>query len=299
MIHYSLHYIEDFDDYRMYRFGKSNEILNQPNCVFPPPEAIYKKVYEEGQKNLNPDEVLTRFNLYQPKDFKERSVSVSDVIRYYLPNDQSLSLFCNGNGYIAVDFRPEYQMAKEPEYTPASAKHGELVTHFYKQGDKMRTVTADFNCIFPGRFRGINQDGNTVTLTPAEVYNSLRARVIGRHHIRQKEYIKSITGWQDSYLPEFSDYVLPGDYVTQTVVEHYLNILPPIRYHAGYFQAGGAICDCKNENGIPRACYMTFIKPDDKWIYAGLCFEGKDENLVPVKSLFDEFSRLMELGGIL
>lgn len=299
MIHYSLHYIEDFDDYRMYRFGKSSEILDQPNCVFPPPEAIYKKVYEEGQRSFNPDEVLTRFNLYHPKDFKERSVSVSDVIRYYLPNNQILNLFCNGSGYIAVDFRPEYRMAKEPEYTPPTATNNELVTHFYKQGDKTRTVTVDLNRVFPRRYNGIDQDGNTVALTPAEVYNSLRARVIGRHRIRQKEYIKSITGWQDSYLPEFGDYVHPGDYVTQSMVDHYLNILPPIRYRAGYFQAGGMICDCKNEKGIPRACYMTFVKPDAEWIYAGVCFEGKDENLLPVKTLFDQFAHLMELRGAL
>ena len=42
---------------------------------------------------------------------------------------------------------------------------------------------------------------------------------------------------------------------------------------------------------------MTFIKPDTEWIYAGVCFEGKDENQVPVKTLNEKFIHLM--GGTL
>ena len=67
--------------------------------------------------------------------------------------------------------------------------------------------------------------------------------------------------------------------------------------HEHYLQAGEPHCHLKNDKGIPRACYMTFIKPDSEWIYAGICFEGEDENRVPVKSLNDKFVHLM--GGIL
>jgi len=75
------------------------------------------------------------------------------------------------------------------------------------------------------------------------------------------------------------------------------NILPPVNFRQGYLQAGGPICHLKNEKGIPRACYMTFIKPDTEWIYAGVCFEGKDENQAPVKTLNEKFIHLM--GGTL
>ena len=77
---------------------------------------------------------------------------------------------------------------------------------------------------------------------------------------------------------------------------HQDNILPPVRMQHGYLQAGEPHCHLKNDKGIPRACYMTFIKPDTEWIYAGICFEGEDENRVPVKTLNDKFIHLM--GGI-
>ena len=161
----------------------------------------------------------------------------------------------------------------------------------------MKTVSVNISHLFPKRCTGIDENGDTVTLTPAQIYNVLRTCEMGRNEIRRKEQVKSLTGWQDSYLPEFGDYFTPGDFVTQSVVDHYLNILPPVNFRQGYLQAGGPICHLKNEKGIPRACYMTFIKPDTEWIYAGVCFEGMDENQVPVKTLNEKFIHLM--GGTL
>lgn len=297
MIRFSLHQIDpDSTIRRSHKFCTCREILSQPGCSFPPPEKEYQTVYEACQPSLDPDAILTRFNMFHPKDFTGHSLSTSDIIRYHLSFGRILNLYCNREGYMAVDFFPEKEVEKEPMYTAATAGTSELVTLYYKSG-KSKVITVNISHLFPGRCTGVDQDGDTVNLTPAEIYNTIRTCELGRFQIRRKEEIKSLTGWQDSYLPEFGDYFFPGDFVTETVVEHYRNILPPIRMYHGYLQAGEPHCHLKNDKGIPRACYMTFTRPDTRWIYAGICFEGEDENRVPVKSLNDQFIHLM--GGTL
>lgn len=297
MIRFSLHQIDpDSKIRRTHKFCTCREILSQPKCSFPPPEKEYQTVYEACQPSFDPDAILTRFNMFHPKDFTGHSLSTSDIIRYHLSFGKILNLYCNRDGYMAIDFSLEKEIEREPKYTPATAGTSELVTLYYKSG-KSKVITVNISHLFPGRCTGIDQDGDTVNLTPAEIYNVLRTCELGRFQIRRKEDVKSLTGWQDSYLPEFGDYFFPGDFVTESVVEHYRNILPPVRMYHGYLQAGEPHCYIKNDKGIPRACYMTFIKPDTEWIYAGICFEGENENRVPVKSLNEKFVHLM--GGIL
>ena len=297
MIRFSLHQIDpDSKIRRTHKFSTCREILSQQKCSFPPPEKEYQTVYEACQPSFDPDAILTRFNMFHPKDFTGHSLSTSDIIRYHLSFGKILNLYCNREGYMAIDFSLEKEIEKEPEYTPATAGTSELVTLYYKSG-KSKVITVNISHLFPGRCTGIDQDGDTVNLTPAEIYNVLRTCELGRFQIRRKEEVKSLTGWQDSYLPEFGDYFFPGDFVTESVVEHYRNILPPVRMYHGYLQAGEPHCHIKNDKGIPRTCYMTFIKPDSEWIYAGICFEGENENRVPVKSLNEKFVHLM--GGIL
>lgn len=294
MIRYSIFQIDHNLDNRNYLFTPQEFLLNHGD-PFPPPKKIYKEVYSECQPRFDPEAVYTRFNINHPADYTGRSLSISDFVRYHLPGGQTLDLYCDHVGYIGIDLRPRKDVAKPPEYTPATESSSELVTLYYT-GGKVKTLTVNIAHLFPHRCTGIDQMGDTVSLTPAEVYNVLRTCEMGRFQIRKKEQVKSLTGWQDSYLPEFGDYFQPGDFVTQSVVDHYLNILPPVRFSSGYLQAGGPICHLKNEKGLPRACYMTFVKPDTEWIYAGICFEGEDENRVPVKSLNEKFMELM--GGI-
>ena len=295
MIRFTILQIDHKLDNRNYLFMPQEFLLGHGD-PFPPPRNIYEEVYSECQPKFDPEAVFTRFNIHHPEDYRGRSLSMSDIIRYHLPNGETLDLYCDHIGYVGVDLRQGYEVAKEPEYTPASDRTSEVVSLFYNKSGQMKTVSVNISHLFPQRCTGIDENGKTVSLTPAQIYNVLRACEMGRYHIRQKEQVKSLTGWQDSYLPEFGDYFLPGDFVTQSVVDHYLNILPPVNFRHGYLQAGGPICHLKNEKGIPRACYMTFFKPDTEWIYAGVCFEGKDENQVPVKSLNEKFIHLM--GGI-
>ena len=296
MIRFTILQIDHKLDNRNYLF-MPQEFLLAHGDPFPPPRKIYEEVYSECQPKFDPEAVFTRFNINHPEDYRGRSLSISDIVRYHLPGGDILDLYCDHVGYVGVDLRQGYEVAKEPEYIPASDRTSDVVSLFYNKSGKMKTVSVNISHLFPKRCTGIDENGDTVTLTPAQIYNVLRTCEMGRNEIRRKEQVKSLTGWQDSYLPEFGDYFTPGDFVTQSVVDHYLNILPPVNFRQGYLQAGGPICHLKNEKGIPRACYMTFIKPDTEWIYAGVCFEGRDENQVPVKTLNEKFIHLM--GGTL
>lgn len=298
MIRYTILQIDHTQDNRNYMFMPQDFLLSHGD-TFPPPKDIYKEVYTECQPKFNPEAVYTRFNVNHPMDYKGRSLSISDIIRYTLPNGEVLDLYCDHVGYVGVDQRSESKVAKEPEYSPATDRTSDVVSLFYTKGEKKKTITVNISHLFPGKCCGIDEDGETVALSPAEIYNVLRTCEIGRSQIRRKEQVKSLTGWQDSYLPEFGDYFEPGDFVTKSVVDHYLNILPPVNFSGGYLQVGGAICHVKNEKGIPRACYMTFIRPDSEWIYAGVCFEGQHENQLPIKSLNEKFVELMGFGGVL
>lgn len=295
MIRYTIFQIDHTLDKRNYLFMPQEFLLNHGDS-FPPPLNIYREIYSECQAKFDPEAVFTRFNVNHPTDYKGRSLSMSDIIRYSLSGSKTLDLYCDHVGYIGVDFSPEKEVEKEPVYTPATAGTSELVMLYYKSG-KSKIITVNVSHLFPGRCTGIDQDGDTVNLTPAEIYNVLRTCELGRFQIRRKEEVKSLTGWQGSYLPEFGDYFFPGDFVTESVVEHYRNIMPPVRMYHCYLQAGEPHCHIKNDKGIPRACYMTFIKPDTEWIYAGICFEGENENRVPLKSLNEKFIHLM--GGVL
>ena len=85
MIRFSLHQIDpDSKIRRTHKFCTCREILSQPKCSFPPPEKEYQTVYEACQPSFDPDAILTRFNMFHPKDFTGHSLSTSDIIRYHL-----------------------------------------------------------------------------------------------------------------------------------------------------------------------------------------------------------------------
>ncbi len=293
MIRYTIFQIDHKVDKRNYMFMPQDFLLKHGD-EFPPPKDMYREVYSEWQPKFDPEFVFTRFNTNHPADYKGRSLSISDIIRYTFSSGKTVDLYCDHVGYIGVDLESDKKVAKEPEYTPASETSSEIVTLFYTKNGKMETVSVNISHLFPKRCTGNNANGETINLTPAEIYNVLLTCERGRYQIRKREQIKSMKGWQDSYLPEFGDYFSPRDKVDQTVVDHYLNILTPVHFRHGYLQAGGVICHLKDEKGIERPCYMTFYMSEGTWIYAGVCFEWETVNRLPMKSLNEKFTNLME-----
>lgn len=103
--------------------------------------------------------------------------------------------------------------------------------------------------------------------------------------------IKSLDGWQASGLPTFDCYCKPGDVVTEDIVDHFLNSVPPVAFRHGFVQAGEPYSDELDENDCYRATYTTFTITDEHdgagrslWIYNGCCFKNGTDNRADVKT---------------
>ncbi len=127
MIRYTIFQIDHTLDTRNYLFMPQEFLLNHGDS-FPPPKDIYKEIYCECRPKFDPEGVYTRFNVNHPADYRGRSLSMSDIIRYSLSGSKTLDLYCDHVGYVGVDFSPEKEVEKEPEYTQANAGTSELVT---------------------------------------------------------------------------------------------------------------------------------------------------------------------------
>lgn len=174
MIKYSILQINLERDHH-YRFFGSRFALSRNDVLFPPPEDIYDVVYHGEQDTFDPEGVFRLLNLNHPRDYKARSLSVSDVIQYHLPNGQKLNLFCDDIGFTAVDFGENYNIAKEAEYIPASDSSSGTITLFYNKNGTERSIFIKISNILSKKMVGADEDGSELDLTPAEVYSSLRA----------------------------------------------------------------------------------------------------------------------------
>lgn len=81
----------------------------------------------------------------------------------------------------------------------------------------------------------------------------------------------------------------PGDTVDESIVEHFVNCLPPLVLRSDYFQCSEPVKHCfdKERNWYAPA-YATFIKKDGVWVYAGECFRFSakyQEDSPPMASL--------------
>lgn len=174
MIQYSILQINLDRDTDGYAFWDSTFILGHPNAEFPPPKSIYDEVYHGEQNSFNPEEIFHLLNLNHPSDYKGRSLSVSDVIQYHLPDGQKLNLFCDTIGFKAVDFGRDYKIAKEAEYRPASDSSSGSVTLFYSKNVTEKCVFIKISSILSKKMIGTDDDGAEIVLTPGEVYTSLK-----------------------------------------------------------------------------------------------------------------------------
>lgn len=103
--------------------------------------------------------------------------------------------------------------------------------------------------------------------------------------IKPKEYnieiqvennIKSIQGWKDSEAEYLNDYLHIGDKVDQSIVDYFINTLPPVVWNSGIVQMGEPYSS--DFNG--KATYLTIAKDElfGDWIYKGACLEKETIN---------------------
>ena len=173
MIRYTILQINHKLDDKNYMF-MSQEFLLGHGDTFPPPRKIYEEVYADCQERFDPEAVFTRFNINHPEDYRGRSLSISDIIRYHFPNGEILDLYCDHIGYIGVDLRNGHEIAKEPKYTPCSDRTLNVASLFYYKNGKMKTVNVNISKLFSGKCVGVDENGCEVKLSPAEIYNVLR-----------------------------------------------------------------------------------------------------------------------------
>lgn len=108
--------------------------------------------------------------------------------------------------------------------------------------------------------------------------------------IQVENNFKSIQGWKDSKENYLDDYLHIGDKVDQSIVDYFINTLPPIVCNSGIIQMGEPYSsDCKGKN-----TYLTIAKdePFGDWIYKGACLVRETINK---EYKFEEFEIAEEI----
>lgn len=274
-------------------FSDKKTLIHLSETVFPPPEELYDRIYTDVTDRLDPERLFDRFNNRRPNDYQGRSLSVSDVIEYHLPNGELLHLFCDTFGFTPIDFGEQYQITTKDEYVPGTKNINEQIVLCYQNSNGKRTVTIDAEALESGRKDAADENG-AVTLTAAERLRALSVLRNGRREIREKEDVRTLEGWEQSGIPNFGDYVLPGDYVDDKMVNYFLDILPPASTSAGYLQAGEALAYVPDEKGTFRSCFTTFVMEyHNKWRYCGACHLNQIKNLLPIPDLYERFMEII------
>ena len=74
----------------------------------------------------------------------------------------------------------------------------------------------------------------------------------------------------------FTGAVKPGSYVEESIVDNFLNVLPPATHRHNLIQCGEPYSSAwdKNEQKY-RETYITFHHDGSLWQYVGTCFLGE------------------------
>ena len=121
--------------------------------------------------------------------------------------------------------------------------------------------------------------GEDVKLTLEQQMDILLLVQQERDKFIHKTEAKSMEDWENSGLGSFDEYFFPGDTVADDVYDNFLNILPPASMRQNLLQVGEPAAHEKDpETGKYRATYLTFVRTDGLWWYAGECFLGEKVN---------------------
>ena len=94
--------------------------------------------------------------------------------------------------------------------------------------------------------------------------------------------IKTLKGWNEfaeqTGKYSWSDYAKVGDIVDETVVDYFLNVMPPRAMSSNYLQMGEPFSHRYDIDRRLRATYMTFARSNNVWRYYGHCFSYETIN---------------------
>lgn len=180
-------------------------------------------------------------------------------------------------------------------YLKGSANNSEAVSiDIYRpNGDYETTALVTLNIFLAGIKVFPCGNGDDIKLTAEQRLAVLHVAREGREAIISGT-IKTRSGWHESGVGSFGDYVQPGDEVDEEFVEYFVNALPPTTYRGDLVQGGEPHSDAQDTAGRWRPTYPTFSKIDGVWHFTGYCFEGGRENRVERES---DIERLMCVVG--
>lgn len=123
-------------------------------------------------------------------------------------------------------------------------------------------------------------DGDDEELTLTQQLDILKLVQEERGKIIHKAGPKSLEDWENSGLGTFEDYFIPGDTVTEDLVEYFVNIMPPTTMRTDLIQIGEPFSHELDDGGCYRPTYNTFCKRDGVWWFVGWCFAQELTNRV-------------------
>lgn len=83
--------------------------------------------------------------------------------------------------------------------------------------------------------------------------------------------IKTYDDWEGP----LHSYLRPNDRVDEEMVNHFLNVVPPIVCRQSFVQVGTPYSAVQGKN-----VFDTFAKENGDWVYKGLCHPFEQVNLV-------------------
>lgn len=127
--------------------------------------------------------------------------------------------------------------------------------------------------------------GNGYDKEPEQTNESSK---VGERSEKIMEEIKTMEGLdkfaKESGKERITDYLQVGDAVSEDMINHFMNIMPPRSMAYGYLQVGEPYSDALNpQTGKMEATYMTFAVDSEtgNYTYRGNCFAG--ESVEPPK----------------
>ncbi len=101
----------------------------------------------------------------------------------------------------------------------------------------------------------------------------------------EENHTKTLEEWYKSKAETFTDFCKPGDVVAQSIVDYFINSLPPICFGENFIQAGGVFDNSLDkEDNLLKPTYTTFEKENGNWIYKGNCFREKNVDMTYTNS---------------
>lgn len=153
-----------------------------------------------------------------------------------------------------------------------------------ENGQYVTTCSVDVDLLISGGIKFFPcGNGDDVKLGPKARLAILELVYEERDKIRKSCPIKTLKNWQESGLPAFEDFFVPGDIVSNDIVDHFVNSMPPTLMRSTCTQAGEPYSiELDPQTGIARETYITFVRVDgstcDAWSFAGYCFCGETVN---------------------